>query len=91
MASAHDVGLTRYWPLTEPSEGNQGTLYADVELPFQWADEQWYQGMAHITHETQTTSHGRVERRRTTVTDALGRQHTRVTSPPWGTRVSAQV
>jgi predicted transposase YbfD/YdcC len=51
-------------------KGNQGTLYADVELFFQWADDQQYQGLAHSTHETQTTRHGRVERRRTTVTDA---------------------
>jgi predicted transposase YbfD/YdcC len=52
-------------------KGNQGTLYADVELFFQWADEQQYRGLAHSTHETQATGHGRVERRRTTVTDAI--------------------
>jgi predicted transposase YbfD/YdcC len=53
-------------------KGNQGTLYADVELFFQWANEQQYRGIAHVTHETQTTGHGRVERRRTTVTDTIG-------------------
>jgi predicted transposase YbfD/YdcC len=52
-------------------KGNQGTLYADVELCFPWADEQPYRGLAHSTQETQTTGHGRVERRRTTVTDAI--------------------
>jgi predicted transposase YbfD/YdcC len=46
-------------------------LYADVELFFQWAGEQQYRGLAHSIHETQTIGHGRVERRRTTVTDAI--------------------
>jgi predicted transposase YbfD/YdcC len=52
-------------------KGNQGTLYADVELFFQLADGEPYRGRAHGTHETQTTGQGRVARRRTTVTDAL--------------------
>jgi predicted transposase YbfD/YdcC len=51
--------------------GNQGTLSADVELFFPWADGEQDQGIAHGTHATQSTGHGRVERRRTTVTDAL--------------------
>jgi predicted transposase YbfD/YdcC len=52
-------------------KGHQGTLSADVALFFQWADAQPYRGLAHSTHETQTTGHGRVERRRTTVTNAI--------------------
>ena len=52
-------------------KGHPGTWYADVELCCQWADAQPYRGLAPSTHETQTTGHGRVERRRTTVTDAI--------------------
>ena len=58
-------------------KGHQGTLYTDVELFCQWADGEQYRGRAHSTHETQTTGHGRVERRRTTVTDALDWLHGR--------------
>jgi predicted transposase YbfD/YdcC len=52
-------------------KGNQCTLYTDVELFFRWPDGEQYRGIALGTHETQTTGHGRVERRRTTVIDAL--------------------
>ncbi len=52
-------------------KGNEGTLSADVEWFFQWADAQPYGGMAHGTHETPTTGHGRVERRRTSMPNVI--------------------
>ena len=52
-------------------KGNQGTLHEDVELFFTWADEQQYRDIAHEMYETHDTGHGRVERRRTTVTNDI--------------------
>lgn len=51
--------------------GHQGTWSADVELFVQRADAQQSRGLAPSTHETRPPGHGRVERRRTTVTDAI--------------------
>ena len=52
-------------------QGHPGTWYAEVEWCCPWADAPQYRGLAPSTQATQTTGHGRVERRRTPVTDAL--------------------
>jgi predicted transposase YbfD/YdcC len=52
-------------------KGNQGTLHEDVALLFEWADAQQYRHVVHRTYETHNPGHGREERRRTTVTNAL--------------------
>jgi predicted transposase YbfD/YdcC len=52
-------------------KGQQGTLHEDVARRFEWAAAQQYRDVGHQTSETYHTGHGREERRRTTVTDAL--------------------
>lgn len=71
-------------------QGHQGTWYADVEWFFPWADGEPYRGIAHGTHETQTTGHGRVERRRTTVTDAIDWRQGRRDGVGWQTIVMVE-
>jgi len=51
--------------------GTQGTWSAAVELGCPWAEGEPDRGLAQGTHAPQSTGQGRVERRRTTVTDAL--------------------
>jgi hypothetical protein len=51
--------------------GHQGTWSVDVEWGFQGAAEQPSRGVAHRTPESQTTGHGRMARRRPTVTEAI--------------------
>jgi predicted transposase YbfD/YdcC len=52
-------------------KGHQGTWHEDVALRFEWAHPQRYRDMVPMTYETHNTGHGREERRRTTVTNAM--------------------
>ena len=52
-------------------KGNQGTLQKEVELLFQHAKENDFQGFSHETHETTDGEHGRIEIRRFTTTNEI--------------------